>query len=102
MAQTPEGKVKDAIKKMCKRVGAYYFMPVQNGMGAPTLDFLICYKGLFFGVETKAPGKKATPRQELTMSAIRQSSGWCAVIDSVAKAESFNEVMDAVVKLRVG
>ena len=65
---TPEGKVKEQVKKLLKQHGAYYHMPVQNGMGAPTLDFVCCIKGRFFAIETKAPGKKPTPRQELTMT----------------------------------
>ena len=60
---TPEGKVKAAIKAVLKRVGAYYHMPVQNGMGAPSLDFVCCYKGRFVAIEAKAPGEKPTKRQ---------------------------------------
>lgn len=29
---TPEGKVKEACKKYLKSIGAWYFMPVSNGM----------------------------------------------------------------------
>ena len=64
---TPEGKVKEQVKRLLRSHNAYYFMPVQNGMGAPSLDFLICHNGNFLGVETKAPGKKPTKRQEVTM-----------------------------------
>ena len=30
---TPEGKVKEAIKRLIKAAGWYWFMPVSNGMG---------------------------------------------------------------------
>jgi len=56
-------------------------MPVQNGMGAPSLDFIGSYKGYFFAVETKAPGKKPTPRQEVTIETIRAAGGAVFVID---------------------
>lgn len=81
MAQTPEGKVKDKVKRLLKKYGAYYFMPVQTGYGSPTLDILACYKGIFIAIETKAPGKKPTARQELTIKEIRKANGLVYVID---------------------
>ena len=67
MATTPEGKVKDQIKSVLNKFGIYYFMPVQNGMGKPGLDFYCCYRGKFIAIEAKAPGKKPTPRQLNTL-----------------------------------
>ena len=78
---TPEGKVKELVKRALKAAGAYYHMPVQNGMGAPTLDFIGCHKGTFIAVETKAPGKKPTPRQVLTIEAMRESGALVYVVD---------------------
>lgn len=78
---TPEGKVKEAVKKVLKAHGAYWHCPVQNGMGAPSLDFIGCFMGRYFGIETKAPGKKPTPRQELTIKAIEDAGGKVFVID---------------------
>jgi len=78
---TPEGKIKQKVKDLCKKHGAYYHMPVQNGMGTPTLDFTICAKGKFIGVETKAPGKKATPRQLLTMRDMEKAGGVALLVD---------------------
>ena len=82
MATTPEGKVKDAIKRTLAEYGAYRHMPVQNGMGAPTLDFVGCHDGRYFAIEAKAPGKRPTARQENTMRAIRAAGGKVFVIDS--------------------
>lgn len=78
---TPEGKVKERVKKVLKEYGAYWHMPVQNGMGAPTLDFICCHFGRYFAVETKAGGQQPTPRQELTIAAIRGAGGKVFVID---------------------
>jgi hypothetical protein len=44
-------------------VPVYLFMPMQNGMGEATLDFIGCIGGLFFAVETKAERGLLTPRQ---------------------------------------
>ena len=65
MASTPEGRVKKRVTQIIKRASdVYYFMPVQTGYGSPTLDYLGCSRGRAFAIETKAPGKKPTARQE--------------------------------------
>lgn len=81
MASTPEAAVKNEIKRVLRRHKAYYFMPVQNGMGAPSLDFLVCHRGHWIGIEAKAPGKKPTKRQEITMQQMRNAGGICLVVD---------------------
>jgi len=79
---TPEAKVKASVKEVLKKHGAYWHCPVQNGMGAPSLDFICCFQGRYFAVETKAPGKKPTPRQLITIAAIHAAGGEVFVIDS--------------------
>ena len=81
MAQTPEGKVKAQVKSLLQLHDAYYFMPVQSGYGMQTLDFLGCHRGRFFAIETKAPGKKPTPRQELTIEKMLKGRAKVFVID---------------------
>ena len=78
---TPEGKVKARVKTLLKQRGAYWHMPVQNGMGAPALDFHVCHRGRYAGVETKAPGKKPTARQTLTANEIAAAGGAIFFID---------------------
>lgn len=85
MTITPEGKIKQAIKKVLDDMGCYHFMPVQTGMGKRTLDFLICYNGKFFGIEAKAPGNKITALQERCMNSIVKAGGQCTLIDSLEK-----------------
>jgi hypothetical protein len=72
---TPEAKVKAELKQYLRDQGAYFFMPVQTGYGAATLDFLVCLDGKFYGFETKTVGKKLTPRQELVSQQIRAAGG---------------------------
>lgn len=83
--KTEEGALKDKIKAWLKNRNAYFFMPVQMGYGSTTVDFLCCVNGKFVGVETKAEGKKPTPRQELTIADIRKAGGisfWCDSFES--------------------
>ena len=84
-----EKTIKTAVKKRLIELGCHQFWPVQRGLGAATLDCLICYQGKFCAIETKRPGKKPTPRQELTIAEIRAAGGTVLVIDSVEAARSF-------------
>lgn len=85
---TPEGRIKHKVKKVLASIpGCYQHWPVQNGMGSPTLDCIACCKGYYIGIETKAPGKRPTPRQELTMAQINAAGGLVFIIDSEQKVE---------------
>lgn len=91
---TLEGRVKEAVKKYLKSIGAYYYMPVNNGMGrvgAP--DFICCWNGRMVAVETKAPGKikNTTPNQERELAAIRAAGGIAVVVDDVQQLISVLE-----------
>jgi hypothetical protein len=90
MATTPEGRVKKATKAWLDKKGAYYYMPMSNGMGrvgAP--DFLVCLNGRFVGIETKAPGKRSntTPNQDREITWINKAGGVAIVIDDVKQLE---------------
>lgn len=102
MANTPEGKVKDAVKKFLKERGAWYFMPVSNGMGQVGIpDIIVCYKGVFVAIETKAPGKKGnvTPNQQRAIDAIRNADGFAWVVDNPADMPMLFDVIDVYSKL---
>ncbi len=81
---TPESKVKAKVSALLKQYGAYYHMPVQNGMGKPTLDYVGCHNGRFFAVETKAGNKQPTPRQQQTIKAIQLAKGPAFVVNEVS------------------
>ena len=91
MSQTPEGIVKKKVKKVLNEYKAYYFMPVQNGMGAPALDFHCICNGVGFCIETKAPGKKPTARQAATILKISAAGGKCFVIDGDESLQELRE-----------
>ena len=79
---TPEAKVKDRVKKVLIAIGAYYAMPVTGGYGVSGVpDFLVCYNGLFFGLECKAGKGKTTALQEKALSDIRKAGGAGYVIN---------------------
>ena len=92
---TPEGIVKAMIKDRLGEEGAYFFMPVQTGYGAKTLDFLVCWRGFFLSIEAKAPGKAPTKYQQITMQRILDAGGIAVCIDC-------KEALDALFERLLG
>lgn len=75
-----ERDVKTAVKKYLKEIGAWFIMPVPMIYGKKSIDFLVCYEGMFYGIETKRSAKeKASPMQNITMLGIELAGGKCCV-----------------------
>lgn len=93
---TPESKVKAKCVEILKRYNAYYFFPAQNGYGrAGVPDIIVCFNGLFLGIECKAGFNKATALQEKEMAHIHKSGGRAMVIreDTIEHLAQTLEVM---------
>ena len=83
MGMTPEGKVKKALDAMLKGIPGLWFFPPQAGpfgsAGVP--DRVVCYKGLFIGIEAKADEtKKMTDLQEHSRRQILAPGGKFALV----------------------
>lgn len=79
---TPEGKVKAKVSKLLAEFNPmFYDMPVPGGYGKSTLDYLCCFHGRFFAIETKKAGGKPTTRQESMMREIRNAGGKTFVVE---------------------
>ena len=82
---TPENKIKKMVRDVLAEFDApntlKHFWPVPSGFGASDLDCIACYFGRYIDIETKAPGKKPTPRQELTIANTKAAGGMVFVID---------------------
>jgi hypothetical protein len=70
-----ESAVKKSLRAYLKAIGAYQYWPVKLAYGAKTVDCLVCYRGKFYAIETKKPGKKATKFQETTMYDVESAGG---------------------------
>lgn len=91
---TPEGRVKNAVKKLLTEYGTYYFMPVSNGMGRHGIpDIICCHYGHFVAIECKAKGGKPTALQEREMQSIKMRGGHALVVDDT------QETMDNLICL---
>jgi hypothetical protein len=102
---TPEGKVKKLIRERLEKYEIYtaskagafpggstgwYYCPMQTAMGISGIpDFLGHYKGIFWAIEAKAPGKKPTGFQALQLGAIKASGGAQFVVDGEVSLEEF-------------
>ena len=88
MAMTPEKKVKNAVVRLLKERGAYYFFPASYGMGRSGVpDVVCCYRGYFIGIECKAGKNKPTPLQERELAAIIKAGGISCVTNEHNLAE---------------
>lgn len=79
---TSEKDVKDQVKKILKRYGAWYTMPYQAGFsnrGVP--DILACYQGKFIAIECKFGNRKPTALQEIQMKQIERAGGRMLLIN---------------------
>lgn len=82
MADTPEVKVKKAIKKILQDSLTYFAMPIGSGYGnAGVPDFLVCHKGRFIGIEAKAGNGKTTALQDKHLADIRAAGGQALVVN---------------------
>ncbi len=85
---TPEGSVKEAIKRALRRRGAWWYMPVPYGYGTAVLDFIVCHRGRFYAIEAKAPGKRPTRRQLGVIETLRAHGARVTVIDNAETADT--------------
>jgi Holliday junction resolvase len=92
MATTPEGKVKDKIKKVLKERGIYFVMPATGGYGSSGApDILVCHEGKFYGIECKAGDNQPTALQKDNLNRIENSGGYAFVINE-SNVDQFMEV----------
>lgn len=96
-ATTPEGKVKAAIKKVLDELEIYYHMPVQNGMGKRSIDFICCVGGHYVGIEAKAPYMIPTRMQQKLMHEIEAAGGQCFWMNDATDAGALRSSL-AVIK----
>ena len=76
MAQTPESKVKKAVREMLDVLKIYHFMPPANGFGRAGIpDIIACMNGHFIAIECKAGKGQTTALQDRELNAILNAGG---------------------------
>lgn len=96
MALTPEGKVKQGVKKLLDAFAEthplYYFFPPANGYGRQGIpDVIVCVDGKFLAIECKAGKGTTTALQEKEMAKIRAANGVTMVVreDNLTKLHAY-------------
>lgn len=118
LAKTPEGRVKDACRTYLTGIGlcpskdavdvtdkhtGWFHFPVQafhGVMGQP--DIHGHYRGRFFTIETKVPGKDPTPLQTHQIKAINTTGAVAFVVrcvEDLAWVETWRKKVDAEIKI---
>lgn len=97
---TPENRVKQKINKLLASYGerVYKYMPVPSGFGRRTLDYLICFDGLFIGIEAKQPDGKTTALQDAVLAEIRAAGGTTFVVKNEEDVKVLEKFFDSVKK----
>jgi hypothetical protein len=95
---TPEGKIKQKIKKILDNYGSriYVYMPVPGGYGKSTLDYLGFIDGRGFAIEAKRPGKEPTTRQQIIRAEIERSGTPVFLINDDESLQDFECWLEAV------
>jgi hypothetical protein len=74
--KSPEGYEKSEIDKYLKSRSIWFFSPQTGGFGGSGVpDRVGCYKGTFFSIEVKRPGKEPTPIQARRIAEIQLNGG---------------------------
>ena len=95
MAMTPEKKVKQRVVNILKNMDeeVYYFFPATGGYGRSGVpDIVVCFDGMFYGIECKAGKNNPTALQQRELENINGAGGvaWVVNEDNV---ESVEEVL---------
>ncbi|MCK9444985.1 MAG: VRR-NUC domain-containing protein [Tissierellaceae bacterium] len=97
----PESNLQTKIRKALESKGAW----AVKFHGSPftkkgTPDLLVCYRGLFIGMEVKLPGKEGTltELQSYQIRKIKEAGGISLVITSVSQALKVLQIVDKKIR----
>lgn len=87
--KTPESKLKAEVKAFLLTVpNCFFFLPVPTGYGERGIqDFIGCWEGRYFAIETKATGKE-TPWQERIRKRVLTAGGLAVVARTVEEVHA--------------
>jgi hypothetical protein len=93
-----ETPIKDKIAAWLKKQPGVWFFKVHGSamQAAGIPDFVGCWRGRFFGLEVKVPGRTATKLQARTLELIASAGGIAGVVTSVDEAAACLAALDEV------
>ena len=90
-----EKNIENRIKTYLKSKGAYcvkYHGNQFSQVGVP--DLLVCYKGMFLGIEVKNETGKTSPLQDVNIKQIEKAGGISFVARCLADVKNIIEYID--------
>jgi hypothetical protein len=103
MAKTPEAALKAKIKGLLLTLhDCWFFFPAAHGYGINGVpDIVGCYKGVFFAIEVKAPGKlrNVTALQQMQIDGINRALGYAIATDDVQRVRDLFVQIDRMIKI---
>ena len=98
MAKGPESHLKAKVKKhLASLPRCRQSWPVPVGYGDQMVDCIACINGRYVAIETKAEGKKPTPRQWRFLHEVTAAGGvafWCDSFESYLVTMRDNGLLD--------
>lgn len=92
----PEARLVRKIKEHVTARGGFIFkIHGSSTMMAGLPDLIVCYRGVFLGIEAKCPGNKPSKVQLLVHTKIARAGGTAIVAYSVQDAERALDAIDA-------
>jgi hypothetical protein len=74
--------VKQQVKQYLFYSKCYYTMPFTGGYGnSGVSDFLVCFQGVFIGIECKSGDHIPTALQEKNLKAIQEAGGYSIMVN---------------------
>jgi hypothetical protein len=90
-----EKTIKLKLKTYLEDRGCWWFMPVSHGYGRSGIpDFIVCYKGVFIGIETKAPAGVPGPHQKRECASIDAAGGIAIITKDINDVKKVFEQID--------
>ena len=97
MPSTPEGVVKERIKRLFKKLGVWYCMPIGQAYGRAGIpDFVCCVEGKFLAVEAKAGRRGPTALQFMEIDKILAAGGKALVV----RTSNLDELEALIVEMK--
>lgn len=95
----PEARLVAKIIRLIEEKGGRPFKivsPEEGFQEAGIPDILVCYRGLFVGIEVKQPGaeRNVSPRQHYVLRQIEAAGGATAVVTSVGEVARLLSKLD--------
>ena len=93
---TPEKKVKEKVKRILEKLGAYHFSPATGHGGRKGIpDIIACYKGKFVGIECKAGKNKPTKLQQIELNKIQDAEGIAIVANEATSSDDLEKILNS-------